>query len=197
MKVIVFEGIDASGKETQVELLKRYLEVKGFKVRTDAFPRYDTPQGALIGRILRGEESMEPRRFHLLYELDRLKYQETLNRYINSGVDYVIIDRYYLSNLAYMMANELSIKGFTDIFKVLMQPDITIYLDITADTSFKRRVNRNDLFEKDKEFLTKVTKSYTQINDKLDLMYCIDTNDLTPLATHERVIRKLVNDRLI
>jgi len=55
-KLIVIEGTDCSGKETQTKLLIKHLESKGKKVISFSFPMYDTPTGKIIGGPFLGKE---------------------------------------------------------------------------------------------------------------------------------------------
>ena len=57
-KIIVIEGTDCSGKETQTRLLVEKLEAMGKKVKRISFPMYDTPTGKIIGACLLGKPEM-------------------------------------------------------------------------------------------------------------------------------------------
>ena len=57
-KLIVIEGSDCSGKETQTKLLVERLKKEGVKVATLSYPRYDTPTGKIIGACLLGKPDM-------------------------------------------------------------------------------------------------------------------------------------------
>lgn len=197
MKIIVFEGIDASGKETQVNMLKRFLEGRGFNVKTEAFPRYNTPVGELIGRVLRGELEMGSMAFHTLYEVDRLDFQSKIINYKDQGIDYLILDRYYLSNIAYMIANNLPFEWLSSLYQGLIHPDLTFVLDIDVDTSYDRRWERKDLFEKNYCFLMNVSNAYRKICEKVSSIEIIKSDNLTPDAICETVKRKLLTTEMI
>lgn len=197
MKIIVFEGIDASGKETQVKMLKDFLVNKGYSVRTESFPRYGTPVGDLIGEVLRGEVEMNSLAFHLLYEVDRLDFQKTILDYNSNGVDYMILDRYVLSNIIYMMANGLGYSWLNSIYKEMVVSNFTIILNISAETSFNRRELRGDLFESNYTYLDKVSNLYSEVGNELENALCIKSDELSPQAIHETVKRKLVANNMI
>lgn len=198
MKIIAFEGIDASGKETQAKMLKEYLESEGKVVKLDSFPRYETPIGNIILQVLQGELDMDPQAFHMLYEVDRLDYQRTLNQYKASGlVDYVIIDRYFLSNLAYSVCKGLDLRVYTNIHKKFTPPDAYIVLDIDAETSFKRRIDREDLHERDLTYLSNVVYSYRELSKGMKNISLIKTDDLSTDDTHKAVKSLLFSNNLI
>ncbi|MFA6250834.1 MAG: hypothetical protein WC686_05065 [Candidatus Shapirobacteria bacterium] len=127
-KFIVIEGIDGSGKGTQAEMLKRFLnqngfnlfsdrfqknqqvslleeyfEERGFNVETDDYPRYkDSVWGALIGRMLVGEfgppSQISPYLSCLPYMLDEYFGGKRIERWVKSG-RVVVSNRYFTSNV--------------------------------------------------------------------------------------------------
>ena len=100
MKLISFEGIDASGKETQAQMLYEYLKREGFNVAYESFPRYYTPVGKLIKKSLKGEITLTPEAHHMLYEVDRIDFMGYLNELEELEWDFLILDRYTHSNIA-------------------------------------------------------------------------------------------------
>ena len=103
-KLIVIDGIDGSGKATQVALLKKRLEQAKMKVKTIDFPRYQNNFfGALIGRYLSGVYgdfiSMDPRVASVLYAGDRFESSEQIRAWLNAG--YTVIADRYVSCLLY------------------------------------------------------------------------------------------------
>ena len=57
-KLVVFEGCDCSGKETQTKLLTSRLNEEGIKTKTISFPVYDSPTGRIVGACYLGKEKM-------------------------------------------------------------------------------------------------------------------------------------------
>lgn len=108
-KLIIIEGTDGTGKTTQVALLKELLEAKDYKVKTVKFPNYATLTGKLVTRYLKNEfgdaSTLDPILSCALYALDRAVYKNQLVRDIEEH-DYVILDRYYYSNIALQGAKE-------------------------------------------------------------------------------------------
>lgn len=106
-KLIAIEGIDGSGKRTQVQLLEQALLHKGFGVYSTGFPQYDSWFGSMVGKFLNGEmgslESVDPHFTALLYAGDRFEAKCKIENALNAG-QIVLADRYIGSNLAHQVA---------------------------------------------------------------------------------------------
>lgn len=106
-KLIAIEGIDGSGKRTQVELLASALRQRGYNVHQTGFPKYDSTFGKLIGKFLDGQlgplDKVDPRFTALLYAGDRLEAKPELDAALHKG-QIVLTDRYIGSNLAHQGA---------------------------------------------------------------------------------------------
>ncbi len=106
-KLIAIEGIDGSGKRTQVELLSNALRAQGHSVYSTGFPQYDSWFGKMVGQFLNGElgplESVDPHFTALLYAGDRFEAKPKLEAALNNG-QIVLADRYIASNLAHQAA---------------------------------------------------------------------------------------------
>ena len=103
-RLIALEGIDGSGKRTQLELLASYLDAKGFTTLRISFPRYESSFGRLVARYLNGEfgslEAVDPHLSALLYAGDRLEAKAEIESALAAG-KMVLADRYIGSNLAH------------------------------------------------------------------------------------------------
>ena len=108
-RLIAFEGIDGSGKRTQVDLLAGALTsgLGGQSVFTTGFPQYDSSFGRMVGQFLNGDfgplESVDPHFSALLYAGDRFEAKPKLEAALNNG-QIVLVDRYIGSNLAHQTA---------------------------------------------------------------------------------------------
>ncbi len=104
---IAIEGIDGSGKRTQVDLLEAALAARGRSVFRVAFPQYDSWFGRMIAKFLNGElgplESVDPHFTALLYAGDRFEAKPRLTAALAAG-SIVLADRYIGSNLAHQTA---------------------------------------------------------------------------------------------
>ena len=141
---ITFEGPDGSGKSTQICLLVEYLHQQGYPVFQTREPG-GTPIGDQIRTVLHDlkNEGMHPHTEILLYAASRaqLVAQEIRPR-LNAG-EIVICDRYADSTLAYQgYGHGLDLDTLRVILRFAtggLQPDLTLYLDITAEEGLKRR----------------------------------------------------------
>jgi len=106
-KLIAIEGIDGSGKRTQVELLEKALVDGGYAVYSTGFPQYDSWFGKMVGQFLNGDfgplETVDPHFSALLYAGDRFEAKFRLDTALNQG-KIVLADRYIGSNLAHQTA---------------------------------------------------------------------------------------------
>lgn len=106
-KLIVIEGIDGSGKRTQIDCLARAFSERGVPFTQVSFPRYDGFFGKLVARFLNGEfgplASVDPHFSALLYAGDRLESKPAIEASLASG-KMVLADRYIASNLAHQGA---------------------------------------------------------------------------------------------
>ncbi len=106
-KLIAIEGIDGSGKRTQVELLEKALHAAGHAVYSTGFPQYDSWFGKIVGQFLNGDfgalETVDPHFSALLYAGDRFEAKPRLEAALNQGM-IVLADRYIGSNLAHQTA---------------------------------------------------------------------------------------------
>jgi dTMP kinase len=106
-KFIAIEGIDGSGKRTQLDLLARALESRGIACVSVSFPRYDSSFGQLVARYLNGDfgplSAVDPHFSAMLYAGDRLEAKPELDAALSAGKT-VLADRYIASNLAHQTA---------------------------------------------------------------------------------------------
>ena len=106
-KLIAIEGIDGSGKRTQVELLTLTLKARGHSVYSTGFPQYDSWFGKMVGKFLNGDlgplDGVDPRFSAMLYAGDRFEAKYKLEAALDSG-QILLVDRYIASNLAHQTA---------------------------------------------------------------------------------------------
>src|ERR1700737_3341665 len=96
-KLIALEGIDGSGKRTQLDLLAHALEARGLCIFRVAFPRYDSSFGKLAGRYLNGDfgplGAIDPHLSALLYAGDRFEAKGEIESALSEG-NIFLTDRY-------------------------------------------------------------------------------------------------------
>jgi len=141
--LIVFEGFDQSGKQTQAERLKVEVERRGRTSVLFDFPSYETHIGKEIGAGLRGEREYGPDVMQLLYIANRYEKKPQIEKIlIARGV--VICDRYLASSIAYGEAHGLDGTWLRNVQQYLPPPDLTILLDIAPETAAgRKRANRD------------------------------------------------------
>jgi len=159
--LIAFEGLDQSGKETQVRRLRDHLEARGHRCEWVSFPDYDTLLGREIGRALQGQREYDAEVTQLLFVANRYEYRAQIEQWLGEGV-IVLCDRYLASTIAYGEAQDLDPDWLTEIQRFLPQPALTIFLDIVPETAVRRKSANRDRYERDLALLSRVRASYTR-----------------------------------
>jgi len=108
-RLVAIEGIDGSGKRTQMDLLHGVIAAGegGQSVYSTAFPQYDSWFGKMVGQFLNGDfgplDTVDPHFTALLYAGDRFEFKPRLESALQAG-KIVLVDRYIGSNLAHQTA---------------------------------------------------------------------------------------------
>ncbi|MDP4264498.1 MAG: dTMP kinase [Bacteroidota bacterium] len=170
---IAFEGIDGSGKSTQVKLLRDRLKKEGHKVYA-TFEPTDSPIGSIIKNIFKHRIEADHRTIAALFAADRLDHllnkTNGILKKFEEGYT-VITDRYYFSSYAYHsvhMSMDWVIEA-NSLSADLLRPDLNIYIDISPEISMKRLNNgrsSTELYETT-ENLYSVRKKYLEAFEKL------------------------------
>lgn len=209
MKFIVIEGLDGSGKSTQLKKLKEYLTKNNIHYQYLHFPRTDSQiYGDLIARFLRGElgdiHSVNPYLIALIYAGDRNDAKTQINEWINEG-KLVIVDRYVYSNIAFQCAklNQLEeidklsewIKDLEYNYFQIPKPALNIFLNVPFEFTKQNLTNqrngndrdylqgKEDIHEKDIDFQRKVRDIYlreTKKDDSLKIIDCANKDGQMP-----------------
>lgn len=185
-KIIVIEGTDCSGKETQSKLLVKRLTEKGIKCASFSFPMYDTPTGRIVGGAYLGKPeisegffpegapNVDPRVSCLYYAADRKYNIGKALEYLDKGY-YVILDRYTTSNLAHQGSKihdkdeRFNMYQWIDKLEYwllgLPKPDKTIFLHVPYEYSVELKKNRANLDENEKspEHLKNAELAYVEL----------------------------------
>jgi dTMP kinase len=141
-RFIAFEGIDGSGKSTQVKLLAEKLKAEGYKVYTTAEPT-DGPIGTMIRKIMKTEMQADERTIAALFVADRLEHilnkANGILKMLDEGYT-VITDRYYFSSYAYHGTHiDMNwVIQANSICAELLRPGLTIYIDSPPEVSMTR-----------------------------------------------------------
>ncbi|MBA3724460.1 MAG: hypothetical protein H0W89_06285 [Candidatus Levybacteria bacterium] len=191
-KLIVIEGIDSSGKTTQLELLKEYFTEAQIPFKTVDFPQYETSfYGRMIARFLRGEfgplEHVSPYIISVIYAQDRGTAREEMNQWLAEGY-HVISNRYATSSMAHQ-TGRLSLQE-RDTFVTWLEEleykeigipreDVVLFLDVTPQIAQKLMRNENraqayrhgakkDMVEKNITYLNHSAETYTWLAGKFN-----------------------------
>ncbi len=176
-KFITFEGIDGSGKSTQLRLLAGDLRMRGYDVLTTL-----QPGGTPLGRRLREafletEETVHPMAELLLFAADRAQHVNFLIKPALQEGKIVISDRYADATAAYQGAG----RGFDEklvnqVIKVAtdgLKPDLTLFFDIPIEKAIMRASGRldeetkqNRMDREDADFYARVRDAYLRIADR-------------------------------
>ena len=147
--VIVIEGTDGCGKQTQTKALYERLIAQGYNVRVQSFPNYDSPSASpvkmYLGGEFGGEKSVDPYQASSLYAVDRLcTYLKDLKDFYEKG-GIILFDRYVQSNMLHQ-AGKIGDRVEVDKFLAwldelefetlkLPRPNKVIYLDVPLEIS--------------------------------------------------------------
>ena len=170
---IAFEGIDGSGKSTQVQLLSDNLKKAGHKVFSTCEPT-DSPIGSVIRNIFNHRIEADHRTIAGLFVADRLDHllnkTNGILKKLEDGFT-VITDRYNFSSYAYQGVHmDLDwVINANSLSAALIRPDINIYIDIAPEISMKRLNNGRSLLElyETSENLKNVSMKYLEAFEKL------------------------------
>ena len=203
MHFINIEGLDASGKSTQIQQLKQYFEENQIPYKYLHFPRTESPVfGKLIAMFLRGElgaiNSVNPYLVALIYAGDRNDAKNTIQKWMENNY-LVLVDRYVYSNIAFQGAKLEDDKDIEDLsnwikyleyaYYQIPRPDLNLFLDVPADfTKSRLKAKRegvdrkylqgkDDIHEKDLSFQQNVRQIYLREISKEEDFKLIDCRD--------------------
>lgn len=164
--LIVFEGIDGTGKSTQISLLERFLKNKGFKVTTTREPTQG-PFGQRIRKLYQNRQAVTLEQELELFLSDRREHVETLIIPSLKKGRIVLCDRYYLSTAAYQGAAGLDPLMIIEQNRFAPAPDLAFIFEIDPEESINRiTISRGDHLNdfEQLESLKKVDKIFKELH---------------------------------
>jgi len=203
MKFLVIEGVDGSGKSTQIRMLKNFLDSNQIAYRYVHFPRMETGiYGDLIARFLRGGlgnlDAVDPYLVALIYAGDRKDAAPEILNWLNEGY-LVLLDRYVYSNVAFQCAKVQSkekqvalrdwILNLEYGYHQIPRPDVNILLHVPFSFTMKKLTEERageerdylrglrDIHEDDLAFQKRVREMYlwqAQCCNDLKIIDCTD-----------------------
>ncbi len=199
---ITFEGIDGSGKSTQLRLLDNFLRANGYNPLITREPG-GTPVGLrLRAALLDASEEVDPLTELLVFAADRAQHVRRVIRPTIEAGQIVISDRYADATVAYQGAGRgFSPELISEIVQLAtegLKPDLTVLFDLGIDESTRRttrrstgksssKTGRDRLDIEDAEFHSRVRDAYLQIaRDEPERVKLVDSSGPVEL-THERV----------
>lgn len=179
-KLIVIEGLDGSGKSTQLDLLNENLAKRGIDTRSVSFPNYDNPSSTLVKMYLQGNFGKNPNDVNafaasVFYTVDRYaSFKSDWGEYYNNGGT-VVAGRYTTSNAVHQASKlpECEWEAFLswlydfEYNKIgIPKPDKVIFLDMPIEVSqkllskrYKGDETKKDIHESDTEYLNNCRKA--------------------------------------
>ncbi|TFH26782.1 MAG: dTMP kinase [Bacteroidia bacterium] len=207
MGFVVIEGLDGSGKSTQLKMLSEYLDRRNVPFKYLHFPRLEEGiYGKLIARFLRGEmganEQVDPYMVALIFAGDRTDASLLIREWMGEGY-LVIVDRYVYSNIAFQCAKLTSseerdrlrdwILEFEFAYNKLPKPDVNLYLNVPFEFTREQLKNtrdgddraylkgERDIHEENIDFQEQVQQVYLSLTDHVEdlkIIQCMDQEGL-------------------
>lgn len=209
-KLIIIEGIDGSGKSTQVKLLIKKLKQQGKKIKTIHFPQHQHDVfGNLIDAYLNNEfgsaTKLDYRLAATLYACDRFEAKDKINKWLTQGY-WVVLDRYAESNFGHQGAKISNAKKRLQVINWLYnldykifknpKPDLVIFLDIPVKFVIKLMQamgKHHDGHESDQQFLKNSRQAYLIAQQKYNYWHsvqCIKNNHLLTIdEVHDNIFK--------
>ncbi len=194
---VAFEGVEGSGKGTQIRLAKAWLEEQGIGVLVTREPG-GTVMGEQLRRLLLGHATghLEPRTETLLFAAGRAQHVATVIRPALAEGKVVICDRYIDSSLAYQgVARGLGEQDVLTLNVWATQglfPDLVILLHLEPEAGLLRSLEEPDRIEMEGgDFHAKVSDAYLRIAEEHPERFVVVDADQTPEKVHEHVMEAL------
>ncbi|MDO8576866.1 MAG: dTMP kinase [Candidatus Daviesbacteria bacterium] len=206
-QLIVLEGIDGSGKTTQINLLAKSLAEKNIPFEVISFPRYeDNLYGKLVKRYLEGEfgsiSEVSPYLMALVYAGDRFLAKPLIEKWLNDS-RVVLVNRYVSASHAHMGANlpETEREEFFEWLDELEyqtnrmpKKDLTILLAVDPKIGQKNVVGRSpDLHEENIKHLEEANKIYLELAKKEANWYVINCMKDDQMKSVEDIHQELLS----
>ena len=217
-KIIVIEGTDSSGKETQTKLLYERIKKINEKTIKISFPNYDSPACEPVKMYLAGSfgtdaVKVNPYPVSTMYAIDRYaSYKQDWGKSYEEG--YIIVtDRYVTSNMIHQASKIQSEEEKEEYLKWLIdleykknqipEPEIVIFLKMPIDKAKELMENRNnkidgsmkkDIHEINEDYLKKSYKNATEISQKFNWyeVECVENNRIKSIEEiNDEIFKKI------
>ena len=223
---IVLEGVDGSGKSTQIANLQRMFAEQGIPTQYLHFPRFDAPYfGDLIARFLRGElgsiEQVDPYIVAMLYAGDRRDAAAMIRGWMDEG-KVVICDRYVYSNIGYQCAKVADVAEREKLrewilsleydYFAIPRPDVSLFLDVPFAFTERKLIQevregddraylngKKDIHEQSLDLQRAVRQVYIDAAEHDENMFVVDCSSDGEMAAPEVIferIKRIVNNHI-
>ena len=215
---IVLEGVDGSGKSTQIANLQRMFAEQGISTEYLHFPRFDAPYfGELIARFLRGElgsvEQVDPYIVAMLYAGDRRDAAAMIRGWMAEG-KVVICDRYVYSNIGYQCAKVADAEEREKLrqwilnleydYFAIPRPDVSLFLDVPFAFTERKLMQevregddraylngKKDIHEQSMDLQRAVRQVYLDAAEGDENMYVVDCSLDGEMASPDVIFSKI------
>lgn len=218
-KLIVIEGTDCSGKQTQAEKLVEHLNADSIDAIKFGFPNYDSPTGKIVGGPYLGKSyicdgwfpegapNVSGKVASLYYAADRLYNVDIINKALDDG-KIVILDRYVESNMAFQGSKFETVEKRKEMFEwletleykllELPRPDKVLFLYMPYEYACelkKGREEKPDQNESSEKLLRRAESTYIELS-KMYNYSKIDCVDNGRIKTIEEIHKEVYNEVL-
>lgn len=193
-KLIVLEGLDGAGLNTQATLLEMYLKERGYRTLLTSEPTKSI-MGGIIRSSLNGELKLSEKALQLLFSADRADHLETTIQPAINANKIVICDRYIFSTLAYGYASRLNYKWLRQVNLSFRLPDLGVFIDVKPTVSLSRTSSTAgfEMFNKEKQ-LADVRKAFLMIASNFHIKVVDGNSDIeTVRGRVTKVVEKFLN----
>ena len=219
-KLVVIEGVDSSGKQTQTERLYERLVSESKRVEKIVFPNYDSDTSSLVKMYLGGEfgsrpEDVNPYTASAFFAVDRVGSIRSVWKKKLDGADIVIADRYVTSNMIHQ-ASKIADENERNIFLdwvydfeynklEIPRPDLIIFLDMPVKYAMVLMANRpnkitdesqKDIHESDEGYLQKSYDNAVSVAEKYswNRISCVKDGKIRTIEDISQEIYELVKN---
>ena len=159
--LIVFEGIDRSGKTTQSLKLVENFNLVGIDTVHMCFPNRETKIGGLINEYLNHDNNLNDQVIHLLFSANRWEQSEKITSYLDRGIN-VVLDRYSYSGAVYTASKGYDLEWCKASDIGLPKPDIIFFMDLPVEEAMERENLGEERYES-KDFQNQVSKNFRKL----------------------------------
>jgi dTMP kinase len=206
-RLIAAEGLDGSGKSTQLQLLQFWLQAEGYEVVITEW----TPSKVIKRALKAGRKQghMDPMLLSMLHAVDFAEmYERDIVPALQRGT-IVLADRYVSTALARDLARGVERCWVEDVYRFAAKPDLGIYFRISADQSLERTLSNhphlkyyqagmdlglsNDPIASFRAFQQRILEAYETMVEPFDL-FCLDAT--LPVKQQQRLLREAIEKML-